>query len=225
MPKNQISQRLALTFFAALALAGTSLAQSEVSIKPTTVTVVVDGKTREVYSHSLSVGDFLNEQEIKLGKTDRVNFATETRLLDGMTLEIKHGPAPVVAKVTPKKVAVKQAPAPARKAARNTARMASRGLTGGSRTYSMVATAYSNLGNGKWGSQTATGATCRRGIVAVDPRVIPMGTRLYVEGYGECIALDTGGAIKGMRIDLFMDRESECNRWGRRRVQVIVLGR
>ena len=229
MPKNLISQRLALTLLATLALAGFASAQTEVSIKPATVTVVVDGKELEVYSHALTVGDFLKEQEIKLGQTDRASLDLTARVTDGLKLEIQRNAVPVkaaVAKPAPKPAPVK-APAKtvARKATRSAGKLASRGFTGGGRAFTMVATAYSNAGNGKWGSQTATGATCRRGIVAVDPRVIPMGTRLYVEGYGECVALDTGGAIKGMRIDLFMDRESECNRWGRRRVVVHVLGR
>lgn len=228
MPKNLITQRLALTLLATLAIAGFASAQNEVSIKPSTVTVVVDGKTLEVYSHALTVGDFLKEQEIKLGKADRASLASTTRVMDGLQLEIQRNVVPVkvaTAKPAPKAAPAKTPSAAARKATRSAGKLASRGFTGGGRSFTMVATAYSNLGNGKWGSQTATGVTCRRGIVAVDPRVIPLGTRLYVEGYGECRAMDTGGAIKGMRIDLFMDRESECNRWGRRRVQVYVLGR
>ena len=232
MPKNSITQRLALTLIATLTLVGASLAQTEVTIKPATVTVVVDGKTLEVYSHALTVSDFLKEQEIKLGRTDRVTLTADTRIVDGISLEIQRNvvPAPVktveAKRIARKVVKAESAPKEIRKVTRTASKLASRGISGRSvRSFTMVATAYSNLGNGKWGSQTATGATCRRGIVAVDPRVIPMGTRLYVEGYGECVALDTGGAIKGMRIDLFMDRESECNRWGRRRVTVHVLGR
>lgn len=60
--------------------------------------------------------------------------------------------------------------------------------------------------------------------IAVDPRVIPWGARVYVEGYGYAIACDTGGAIKGNRIDLFMHSEAECNSWGRRTVKVYIIG-
>jgi 3D (Asp-Asp-Asp) domain-containing protein len=96
----------------------------------------------------------------------------------------------------------------------------------GRRTMILTATAYSPIGNGKWGMQTATpGVRCRYGIVAVDPRVIPLGTRLYVEGYGECVALDTGGAIKGRRIDLFYPTERQASNYGRRKVRVTILGR
>lgn len=59
--------------------------------------------------------------------------------------------------------------------------------------------------------------------VAVDPRVIPLGTKLYIEGYGYAIAEDTGGAIKGNRVDLFFDSASEADDWGVRWVNVYII--
>lgn len=85
-------------------------------------------------------------------------------------------------------------------------------------TIKVVATAYTHTGN-----RTATGIWPYRGIVAVDPRVIPLGTRLYVEGYGYAVAQDTGGLIKGNRIDVFMNSEDEAIQWGRRPVTVRIL--
>ncbi|NPV87924.1 peptidoglycan-binding protein [Coprothermobacteraceae bacterium] len=87
----------------------------------------------------------------------------------------------------------------------------------------MIATAYTagEPGVNHW---TATGTRVRYGIVAVDPKVIPLGTRLYVEGYGYAVAADTGGAIKGNRIDLYFNTREECIKWGRRLVKVYVLG-
>ena len=76
---------------------------------------------------------------------------------------------------------------------------------------------------------TASGMKAARGIVAVDPRVIPLGTKLYIESldgsadYGYAIAGDTGGAIKGNRVDLFMDTKAEALQWGRRSVKVYIL--
>ncbi len=70
---------------------------------------------------------------------------------------------------------------------------------------------------------TATGARARYGVIAVDPRVIPLGTRVYVPGYGYAVAKDTGGAIKGRRVDLCFETVAECNRWGRRDVTIIIL--
>ncbi len=70
---------------------------------------------------------------------------------------------------------------------------------------------------------TASGAVARPGTVAVDPRVIPLGTKLYVEGYGLAIAADTGGAIKGHKIDLFYENLSDALQFGRRNISVYVL--
>ena len=84
-------------------------------------------------------------------------------------------------------------------------------------TYTMIATAYTHTGY-----RTATGTWPSRGTIAVDPTIIPLGTRLFVEGYGEGIAEDTGGAIQGHIIDLYMESEDECWAWGRRQVKVQV---
>lgn len=69
---------------------------------------------------------------------------------------------------------------------------------------------------------TATGARAERGVIAVDPRVIPLGTKVYVPGYGYAVARDTGGAIQGRRIDLCYDTVAEALRWGRRDVTIII---
>ena len=83
------------------------------------------------------------------------------------------------------------------------------------------ATAYT-WGGGATG-HTSIGLWPKRGIVAVDPRVIPYYTKLYIPGYGMAIAGDTGGAIVGTRIDLFMDSLHECYQWGRRGVEIYIL--
>ena len=59
--------------------------------------------------------------------------------------------------------------------------------------------------------------------VAVDKNVIPLGSKLYIPGYGYAIAADTGGAIKEMKIDLFMNTQEECYAFGRRKVTVHVI--
>ncbi len=90
----------------------------------------------------------------------------------------------------------------------------------------MVATAYCpcNKCNYPYGGQPSyIGLPLGHGIVAVDPNVIPLRTRLYIEGYGEAIAADTGGAIKGNRIDLcFPDHQSALN-FGIKNVKVYIL--
>ena len=93
----------------------------------------------------------------------------------------------------------------------------------GEKVLRMVATAYTP-GHG-CGFRTATGARAQYRLVAVDPRVIPLGTHLYIEGYGNAIAADTGGAIKGNRIDLCFNTLQEAINFGRRTVVVHILGK
>ena len=59
--------------------------------------------------------------------------------------------------------------------------------------------------------------------VAVDPNVIPLGSKLYISGYGYALACDTGSAIKGNKIDLFMNSEAECLNFGRRNVTAYIV--
>ena len=74
---------------------------------------------------------------------------------------------------------------------------------------------------------TATGMNLRANpnakVIAVDPRVIPLGTKVYVEGYGYAIAADTGSAIKGFKIDVFFPSKSDAFRWGSKRVKIKIL--
>jgi len=93
------------------------------------------------------------------------------------------------------------------------------------RVLDMTATAYGPgpLDNGKWNNLTYMGGTVRKGVVAVDPTVIPMGTKLWVEGYGEAIAEDQGSAIKGNRIDLAFNTRKEALDYGIQKVKVYVL--
>lgn len=98
----------------------------------------------------------------------------------------------------------------------------SRGMARYQAVMTMEATAYIPSDGGGNGI-TASGMMAQRGVVAVDPNVIPLGTRLYIPGYGEAIAADTGGAIIGARIDLCMETYWEAMQFGRRDVTVYVL--
>lgn len=60
-------------------------------------------------------------------------------------------------------------------------------------------------------------------VISVDPRVIKLGTKVYVEGYGYAIAADTGGAIKGKTIDVFYSSYNKCIKWGRKTVKIQIL--
>jgi 3D (Asp-Asp-Asp) domain-containing protein/peptidoglycan hydrolase CwlO-like protein len=87
--------------------------------------------------------------------------------------------------------------------------------SGGGRTLTVSASCYDLPGH------TATGMPVGWGVVAVDPSVIPLGTKLFVPGYGNGVAADIGGGIKGQIIDLWMPPAS-CAKWGRRTVTITV---
>lgn len=82
----------------------------------------------------------------------------------------------------------------------------------------MSSTGYTHTGN-----RTYTDIWPAAGTVAVDPTVIPLRTRLYIDGYGYATAMDIGSAIKGNRIDLFFETKKEALKWGRRTVKVFIL--
>ncbi|NLO21208.1 MAG: hypothetical protein GX119_04325 [Syntrophomonadaceae bacterium] len=98
--------------------------------------------------------------------------------------------------------------------------------SGSSRTVTMVATGYCTCAKCNYpfyGQPSYLGYPLRKGIIATDPKVIPMGTKLYVPGYGEGIAADQGGAIKGNRLDLCFSSHQQALNWGMKTVKVIIL--
>ncbi|WP_156575391.1 cell wall-binding protein EntB [Bacillus luti] len=99
------------------------------------------------------------------------------------------------------------------------------------RELTVVATAYTAdpSENGTYGGRVLTAmghdltSNPNMRIIAVDPKVIPLGSKVWVEGYGEAIAGDTGSAIKGNRIDVLMGSKSKAMNWGRQTVKVKIL--
>lgn len=95
-----------------------------------------------------------------------------------------------------------------------------------SKEMTVTATAYTANCAGCSGV-TATGinlkANPNQKVIAVDPKVIPLGTKVWVEGYGEAIAGDTGGAIKGNKIDVFIPSKQAASNWGVKKVKIKVL--
>lgn len=77
------------------------------------------------------------------------------------------------------------------------------------------------------GGKTAYGIDLKKNpnikLIAVDPKVIPLGTKVWVEGYGIAIAGDTGGSIKGGKIDVFMKSKKTAYNWGRKKVEIKIL--
>jgi 3D (Asp-Asp-Asp) domain-containing protein len=88
--------------------------------------------------------------------------------------------------------------------------------SGGAQTITVSSTGYSLPG------RTATGMPTGWGVVAVDPSVIPLGTRLTIPGYGDGVAADTGSAVRGNAIDLWFPTLAQANAWGRRTVTITL---
>jgi len=96
----------------------------------------------------------------------------------------------------------------------------------GGREFYVEASAYTPYCSGCSG-RSATGVNLRSNsnlkIIAVDPKVIPLGSKVWVEGYGYAVAGDTGGSIKGNTIDVLMPTVKQANNWGRKKVRIKVL--
>ncbi|MBJ8189894.1 SH3 domain-containing protein [Bacillus cereus] len=160
------------------------------------------------------------------GKTAYVHvpFLTGT----APVIEKQETPAPAKA-AAPAKT---QAPAPVKTAAKPAVKAAETSEPSNGRELTVVATAYTahpSENGGTYGGRVLTAmghdltANPNMKMIAVDPKVIPLGSKVWVEGYGEAIAGDTGGAIKGNRIDILLGSDSAANKWGRKTVKVKIL--
>jgi uncharacterized protein YabE (DUF348 family) len=165
-----------------------------------------------------------NEKVVQSGEEGKVNKHYEVILEDGEEISRELVKTETVKDSKDRIVAVGTQPAP-------TVSRGSSSNSGGSsqhngRTLTVTATAYTAGCTGCSGV-TATGINLNKNrnmkVIAVDPNVIPLGTRVHVEGYGEAIAGDTGGAIKGNKIDVHVATTSEANRWGVRTVKLTIL--
>lgn len=242
------------------------------------LTVNDGGTSKEVWSTSTTVADFLEQQGIILNELDRVEPALDTTISpDGVVnvvrvekvtdvveepvsfavvsqkdntiqqgqekviTEGKQGLVSVEYEVTKEngvevgrtlvsKTVVQEKQDKVVAVGTKVVQVASRGQnssapTGGTEL-TVESTAYTAYCNGCSG-KTATGFDLRSNpdakVIAVDPRVIPLGTKVWVEGYGYAVAADTGGAIKGNKIDVFFPDKSQAYKWGRKKVKIRVL--
>ncbi|WP_282140818.1 3D domain-containing protein [Cytobacillus oceanisediminis] len=130
--------------------------------------------------------------------------------------EAKPATEPAKAEAESKPAAEAEAEAPAETANNETAQ----------NVLNMEATAYTADCEGCSGI-TATGINLKENpdqkVISVDPNVIPLGTKVHVEGYGNAVAGDTGGAIKGNKIDIFMPSQEDAINFGRKTVKVTIL--
>ena len=161
--------------------------------------------TQQVMTSGRTVGDVIAEYGYNPHEVD-VTPSMDTPITAGLAIEL-----------TENEQAAEQ-----RRAREREEDRVSRGIPRYRAAYTMHASAYLPSDGGGSG-MTATGIPAGHGVAAVDPDVIPLGTRLFIPGYGEAIAADTGGAIVGNTIDLCMESYDEAIRFGRRNVEVYVI--
>lgn len=173
--------------------------------------VVVKGDTlyKIALTHNISLDDLMNWNNIS---SDLI-FPGNEFVLQGTSAQ-------------PAKQAKAAAPAQTTTAPPAKTTQAAAPTSSTAKEMTVTATAYTAYCNGCSGT-TYTGIDLRSNpnqkVIAVDPSVIPLGSRVWVEGYGEAIAGDIGGAIKGNIIDVFMPDQQDALNWGRQTVNIKIL--
>ncbi len=170
------------------------------------------------------------EKVIEAGKEGRINKHYEVVLEDGKEISRELIEKETISESTDRIVAVGTRPAAptvsrgSSPSSKTSASPSSKSPSG--RSFTVTATAYTASCAGCSGI-TATGINLNNNrnmkVIAVDPNVIPLGSRVYVEGYGNAIAGDTGGAINGHKIDVHVPSTAEARRWGRKQVKITIL--
>ncbi|MER1959101.1 MAG: ubiquitin-like domain-containing protein [Solibacillus sp.] len=252
-------------------------ADNKIDIQKAFQLTLVDGlEERQVWSTSTTVANFLKQQEVQLGESDRVekgleevitpddkiavvrvekvtdvveesvDFAVEKKndssLLKGEEKIVTEGKKGKVERtynvvkengeVVSKKVAVEKVlEEPTTKVVAVGTKVVTASVSRSSepasgKEFYVQATAYTPYCAGCSGI-SAAGVDLRGKpglkLIAVDPRVIPLGSKVWVEGYGHAVAGDTGGAIKGNKIDILVHSKAEAYSWGRKKVRIKVL--
>ncbi|ALS79860.1 MULTISPECIES: 3D domain-containing protein [Planococcus] len=202
------------------------LPSQELEIDGQAATPKTDSSTYTVKSGD-TLFEIASAHGISLDSLTSWNGISGYMIYPGDTLTVKGGTA--VAEKAPAKTAsapaksTAPAPTPASAPAEKAPTQAS---TQAGKTMTVSATAYTAYCAGCSGT-TATGIDLRANpnqkVIAVDPSVIPLGSKVWVEGYGEAIAGDTGGAIKGNKIDVFIPTQGEALNWGRKNITIKVL--
>jgi len=175
----------------------------------------VDYRTITRKDHSLPKG---KEKVIQAGEKGKIKKEFEVTLENGKEVKRTLRKEEKIKETKDRIVAVGT-----KQVAKNVSRSAAKAS---GKTMYMLSTAYTANCSGCSGI-TATGINLKKNpnakIIAVDPNVIPLGTKVYVEGYGYAIAADTGSSIRGNKIDVFMPTKSKANAWGRKHVKVKIL--
>jgi len=207
---QKVSIALALTMAAAFAVAG---GNSKIETQTETHEERIQPGVRYEFSRTVGAGRLVRAQEGRDGvlkKTFRVTYKDGRPVAKELLKEERIQAEPTI-------LLMGKAGYPV-----------SRGSYDRAEVRTMIASAYDpspqTIGRGATG-RTRMGYIATFGQVAVDPRVIKLGSLLYVEGYGFALASDTGGAIKGNRIDLCYDSRAVSERYGMRKVRVHIFKR
>lgn len=197
------------------------------------VRIVADGQEYFTNCQDQTVAGALHQVGVELASLDTVSLPLDMPIKTETTIAVSRGAYGYEKSQPEQEVKPTPPAAPARALSAETPVVASRSgnsadtgqITVAGTTYSyarklfMESTAYCWTGN-----KTATGAWPVVGTIAVDPNVIPLGSQVYVEGYGLAVASDTGGVIKGNIIDVYLDTYDQCIKWGRKHgVAVYIL--
>ncbi|MDQ0414928.1 uncharacterized protein YabE (DUF348 family) [Mesobacillus stamsii] len=167
-----------------------------------------------------------NDSQLEKGKQKVVSEGQEGLLTKEYEVVLENGKEVSRKLITEKKVKEKQDKIVAMGTKVITAQVSRGSSESSAREFYVSSTAYTANCNGCSG-YTATGINLKANpnvkVIAVDPRVIPLGSKVYVEGYGYAIAADKGSAIKGNKIDVFFASLSDAYRWGRKTIKIKIL--
>ncbi len=180
-------------------------------VRAVPVTFEMGGTARELWTARATVGRLLEEMGIDRA-VYRPTLNDDVPIRKGLHIRLR----------TQEEIAAEQKALEEELARRQRCVETSRGFLRYTSVRVMEASAYLPT-DGGGSCITATGLPARHGIVAVDPDVIPLGTRLYIPGYGIALAADTGGMIVGDMIDLCMEDYDDAIQFGRRDIDVYIL--
>ena len=190
---------------------------TDVEVKSITETEKIDFETKVVKDDTLEKGKTIVQTEGKSGEQEVTYELTyhNGEEVDKEKTDTKVTTEPIT-KVVKEGTKVVEAPKPVEPSNPSGSTESSGSMNGTKMVFQ--STAYCT------GTITATGTTPRWGTIAVDPRVIPYGTKVYIPQFDKVfIAEDTGGAIKGNIIDIYMTSQSQAINWGRRNVEIVIL--
>ncbi|MEH6890971.1 3D domain-containing protein [Bacillus sp. JJ864] len=218
-----MSKKLVIRFTSALIISGSvgTVAYAGTTDK---IIIEVDGKKQEIYTHANTIDELLQDEKIQV--TEKVIQEGIEGKKKKVFAVIKEDGNEVLRNLQKEEIVQEEKSRIVAVGTKEEEHILSDAEGVVANEFYVQATAYSPYCGGCQGV-SAGGynykANPNMKLIAVDPRIIPLGTKVWVEGYGYAVAGDTGGAIKGNRIDVLMPTESQAEAWGRKQVKIKVL--